>query len=823
MESSLLSEKLWNPTLNVVLDHLQNRFQPDFCFVACASAGLIKVLDARGKDPEWIGSHVPVLADELMSASDTGHGIAHHARHRRGQSAGSVSAESYFAVRVRGIEGSPPVLLAIGSTSTLEYTESDRAFIKDMAQLLAVPARMILCREQLDRHDATLSQQQVIQAQQRVICLEAMIYVSEGARWGVQFNEIVEGIMERLREGLKMPYGAVYFAIDGNWILVHHYGLGAGFLTQAGVIPAGQHDWTQCLKPVAGFEPGDLFGSLFEEMNVGSWAVVPLLQADEVKGGMLLLSHAPSFFDESLLQGLSRVSSALDESMFQADLAFDLAQQSEELQAVMGSLTDALIEVTADYSIRQANAAATRLLGVRLGHTDTDSWQELVPLFDLQDNSPAGDRHPLHLSFYDAKAQAPSQWRLEVSGKTVYVSTTSSPIIAADNQQVRAVVLVLRDVTEQRAREQKILLAEKHASISMLAAGVAHEFKNYLSGIIGNASLAEKRSDEPERVAECMRRIMAIGARANQTALALLSYVRNSPDDLQRVDMGALVGEVLCLVDERAAGQHITIERNFQADVCTDGDASRVRQIVLNLLTNAVDAMPDGGTLTISLLAQGEELELIISDTGIGIAAENLTKVFDPFFSTKGVWGGEAGVGAGGGLGLTTSLNYVHDLGGQLTLKSAVAEGTTVRVTLPLAIRAQVVSSGSGDVTNRNAVVVEMDPEVRHALVNVLEKLGWSVKICAHAQELSAHLSVVLPGLAILDTLMPGKINFIRSYESIQDRCPNCAIVVTTADSTDYQLDEYVRAAHGRLVKPANAKAIEEFFTRHSGVHSVPA
>ena len=144
-------------------------------------------------------------------------------------------------------------------------------------------------------------------------------------------------------------------------------------------------------------------------------------------------------------------------------------------------------------------------------------------------------------------------------------------------------------------------------------------------------------------------------------------------------------------------------------------------------------------------------------------------------------------------------------------------------MTLPLAIREQIITSGKDDSDNRIAVVVELDPEVQSVLVGELKKLGWSVHVCADAQEVSATILDASPKLAIIDTLMPGKINFIRSYELSQDHCPGCAIVVTTAESTDYQLDEYIRAAHGRLVKPTTPKAIEEFISRHFGADSVPA
>jgi nitrogen-specific signal transduction histidine kinase len=382
---------------------------------------------------------------------------------------------------------------------------------------------------------------------------------------------------------------------------------------------------------------------------------------------------------------------------------------------------------------------------------------------------------------------------------------------------VRAAVLVLRDVTEQRASEQKLLSAEKHASVSSLAAGVAHEFKNYLGGIMGNAGLAQQVAGDQEVIATAMQRILEIGARANQTALSLLSYVQETGDEPQALDLGNLAGEVICLMEQRAAKQGIQIERTLALDVCIQGMATKVRQIILNLLNNAVEAMPDGGTLYLTVSGDPVSARLEIKDTGIGIPPQNLGRVFDPFFSTKGVWGREAG--AGTGLGLTTSSNYVRELGGDLVLDSTPGEGTQVGITFPRVHR-----QGSGDQAAfradipKSVIILETDPEAREVLAKALISRSWQVTIAAHAQELQAALASGVPGVAFLDALMPGKLNFIRAFDALIESAPKCRVVVTTGAATDYQLLEYIQAAAGRLVKPLSNEQVAEFIeTQLSG------
>jgi PAS domain S-box-containing protein len=590
----------------------------------------------------------------------------------------------------------------------------------------------------------------------------------------------------------------------------------------ASFLPAGALAWTESAEPLADFEPGEPLGSLFDAAGAKSWAFVPLLEKNVVRGGMILATATAEFFDETLMSLLAQVTGQLQAALLQAELEREVEEQTANLKAIIGSLSDALLEVTADHVVLQANSAARELLGLSSAPSRAESWDALVPLFDLHSGAQATEHHPIQRAFVEARTQPASQWALERADQPTYVSVTAAPIVDDHTRRVRAVVLVVRDITEQRVQEQKLLAAEKHASMSTLAAGVAHEFKNYLGGIMGNASLAQRRAADRTALGLALQRILDIGERANQTALALLSYVRDTNQESQRVDVAGLLAEVICLTEQRATKQGIRTEQLFNARVCVQGVPAKLRQTILNLIQNALEAMPDGGTLTLTLSSAAEQARLTIADTGVGIPPEHLGKVFDPFFSTKGVWGEQAGDGSG--LGLTTSLNTIREHGGDLTLTSRPGEGTTVAITLPcVPCSAAPPAFDCTTVARRTAAVIEADPRARDLLVQTLERHGWRVCSCANAEELRDQVVTLDPALVLLDTQMPGKISFVRAFETTRDICPTSRIVVTTGESTDYQLDEYVRKADGRLVKPLTVESVEALIVPRGPGTTVPA
>jgi signal transduction histidine kinase len=251
-------------------------------------------------------------------------------------------------------------------------------------------------------------------------------------------------------------------------------------------------------------------------------------------------------------------------------------------------------------------------------------------------------------------------------------------------------VLAIEDVTDRVALEREVQLAEKLAVVGQLAAGIAHQIGTPLNVISGSAEyLMMEWGPERPRPQE-LEIIVAQTDRITKLIQQLLNFARPARLELQPVKLSDLLREVLGLTEHQIAKERIAVRTDFQPDLpAITADAHQLEQAFLNIVINAWHAMPGGGTLTLRtrVAATGDRprwpgrpvptgVEVVISDTGIGIPAEHLSRIFDPFFSTKGV-------GKGTGLGLAISRRIVEDHRGSIEVASEVGHGTTFTIRLP--------------------------------------------------------------------------------------------------------------------------------------------
>lgn len=233
--------------------------------------------------------------------------------------------------------------------------------------------------------------------------------------------------------------------------------------------------------------------------------------------------------------------------------------------------------------------------------------------------------------------------------------------------------------------QAKLLQAEKLASIGQLAAGVAHELNNPLMVIMGNTQLAQRMltrggksaQDTVVEIQELVRDLDRETQRCKTIVNNLLDFARVRPPTRLETNLHTLLDESLKLVEHQASLQSIQVVRQYQEDLPSIlADPHQLKQVFVNVIVNAVQAMPLGGQLTLKTKSSPTRITLVIQDTGVGIPAEDLTKVFDPFFSGK-----EVGMGTGLGLSLSYSVIQAHR--GTITLQSQVGRGTTTTIQLP--------------------------------------------------------------------------------------------------------------------------------------------
>ena len=239
-------------------------------------------------------------------------------------------------------------------------------------------------------------------------------------------------------------------------------------------------------------------------------------------------------------------------------------------------------------------------------------------------------------------------------------------------------ILLFKDLTEVQALRREVARSQRLASVGRLAAGVAHEIRNPLSSIKGFATyFKEKYPDRPQDQQTANIMIQEVD-RLNRVVGQLLELARPIAVKKQRISLQALLKDALKLIEDRAAAKGISVQTQNNADMDSAwGDPDRINQILLNLYLNAVDSMESGGELKVVLSsdAKDSKIDIKVSDSGCGIRPEHLSKIFDPYFTTKST---------GTGLGLAIAHNIVEALGGKITIESQMGIGTTFTVTLPI-------------------------------------------------------------------------------------------------------------------------------------------
>jgi signal transduction histidine kinase len=227
--------------------------------------------------------------------------------------------------------------------------------------------------------------------------------------------------------------------------------------------------------------------------------------------------------------------------------------------------------------------------------------------------------------------------------------------------------------------QQQLVQAAKLAAIGELAAGVAHEINNPLTTILGNCELALRRVSADSELHRRLRTLQEEGRRAARITRALLDFARRREPARQPVEIARLVTRTVELLATRVGRKAIAIDTHLDPRTPPIlGDADQLTQVLLNLAGNAMDAMPGGGALTIRTeWHQGLDVVTVaLTDTGIGMSAEQRARIFEPFYTTKPE-------GQGTGLGLSLSLGIVKSHGGNLTVESEPGQGTTMTVSLP--------------------------------------------------------------------------------------------------------------------------------------------
>jgi two-component system cell cycle sensor histidine kinase/response regulator CckA len=385
-------------------------------------------------------------------------------------------------------------------------------------------------------------------------------------------------------------------------------------------------------------------------------------------------------------------------------------------------------------------------------------------------------------------------------------------------------VLVVRDVTQQREVERRIQQQERLATVGQLAAGMAHDFNNIMAVVALYADLSLRAPDLPEEVRERLQTIGEQAHRASRLIQQILDFSRRAVLERGPLDLVAFLKEQVKLL-QRTLPEHIQIDLSYdEGEYTVNADSTRIQQVVMNLATNARDAMPEGGRLHFILerIAFGERdtpplpemkpgrwIRLTVADTGIGILPEMQPHVFDPFFTTKEP-------GKGSGLGMAQVYGIVKQHEGHIDFTTEPGRGTSFTLYLPAlavpqpsvtAVETEPLPQGQG----QTILVVEDGAATRRALVESLAALNYRILEATNGQQalkvFEQHAGAI--DLVLSDVVMPEMGGKALLY-ALQERDPAVRVVLLTGHPLDEQElgDLHASGLRSWILKPLDLEQL---------------
>jgi len=466
----------------------------------------------------------------------------------------------------------------------------------------------------------------------------------------------------------------------------------------------------------------------------------------------------------------------------------DLRQSEERFRLLVEGVKDhAIFMLDPEGVIVSWNAGAEHLFGFTEEEAIGSHLEDFYPRDDWQPDSP---QYVLEQAVATGRFEEES-WRVRKDGRRFRASTITTALRDSDGC-LRGFSRITRDVTEKHALEQQLRHAQKLEAVGRLAGGVAHEFNNSATAILGYSSLILDKFSNDEQLRHYAEEIHKAGHRAAAVTRQLLAFSRQKILQPTNINLNDVVGDIEKML-RRLLGENIRVLTALDPYLGNiKADPSGMAQMIINLALNARDAMPDGGDLTIETanlelrpdladenqqVPPGPYVRLRVSDTGTGLDKQAAAHLFEPFFTTKPV-------GMGTGLGLSTVYGTVKQSGGGILVFSELGKGTTFEIYLPRLAEAGVkpvlvapVKKTSGGA--ETILVVEDDSSLRWLTSQILSQFGYVVLQAQDAADALSQLGQRSGNidLVITDVIMPGS-NGRQLAARIREQYPHTRLLL---------------------------------------------
>ncbi|MBI3005128.1 MAG: PAS domain S-box protein [Ignavibacteriales bacterium] len=640
--------------------------------------------------------------------------------------------------------------------------------------------------------------------------LIALNTVSEAVNRAVDISYLLQSVLVEIKRLLDIEYAWIYRHDGTRLVLSAQRGTEELDYTMIDAERSLHEPGMQWIHtPKIQKRPPRSKSMSWEFGDVEAWASVPILMKDKFFGLIILASKNRDAFSHKQLDLISAFANQIGVAMENTALIDRLKKSEERYMDLFEHSPDMYHIVNREGIIVSCNLTEADRLGYR---KDEIVGQHLIKLYTKEYHE---EVRRLLKEIFDTgrEVKGLEEHMLTSSGQLIDVSVNTS-IIYDEAKKPILMRAVARDITEKKKLEEKILHAQRIDSIGNLAGGVAHDFNNILTSILGSTAIMKRKMKPQEHWYRLVDIIDTAAKRGASLTRQLLTFARKGNVQFRPMVINDIIEETLNLF-ERSIDKTIDVKKTITADLCLiNGDEGQIQQALLNILINARDSMPDGGIIAVQAerinfsdqptafteARVGEYVAVSVADTGLGMPKEVQNRIFEPFFTTKDQ-------GKGTGLGLSVVYGVINSHNGFITVQSEPGVGSQFTLYFPLLEESETLRRSLREpkllLGRESVLVVDDEKDVGEIIGGMLAQLGYKVTIVDSGKKaLALYRKKKRFDVVVLDMNMPmmgGKETFLK----LKEIDPNANILLSTGYSNQsVESSQISHAVDGFLQKP---------------------